>query len=96
MIVTGISEIIIDASVIAGTATTTGPGIQMKDEMTEGIVKVVGAGVLALVIGAEAGAEAGAGGAEAGAGAGAGAGTSSDPAHSGMEIKRRQPQSQAT
>jgi hypothetical protein len=96
VIVTGISEIIIDASVIAGTATTTGPGIQMKDETTEGIVKVAGAGALALVIGAEA--EAGAGGAEAGAGAGAGvgAGTSSDPAHSGMDIKRRQPQSQAT
>ena len=89
---TGMSEIIIDVGVTAGTVTTTGPGIQMKDEMTEGIVKVAGIGALALVIGAEAGAEAGAGGAEAGARAG----TNSDPAHLGMEIKRRQPRSQAT
>jgi len=79
------SEIIIDVGVTAGTVTTTGPGIQMKDEMTEGIVKVAGIGALALVIGAEAGAE-----------AGARAGTNSDPAHLGMEIKRRQPRSQAT
>ena len=85
VIVIGTSEIIIDVGVTAGTVTTTGPGIQMKDEMTEGIVKVAGIGALALVIGAEAGAE-----------AGARAGTNSDPAHLGMEIKRRQPRSQAT
>ena len=85
VIVIGTSEIIINVGVIAGTVTTTGPGIQMKDEMTEGIVKVAGIGALALVIGAEAGAE-----------AGARAGTNSDPAHLGMEIKRRQPRSQAT
>ena len=94
VIVIGTSEIIINVGVIAGTVTTTGPGIQKKDETTEGIVKVAGTSALALVIGAEAGVEAGAGGAEAGAGAGAG--TSSDPAHSGMEIKIRQPPSQAT
>ena len=92
VIVIGTSEIIINVGVIAGTVTTTGPGIQKKDETTEGIVKVAGTSALALVIGAEAGVEAGAGGAEAGAGAG----TSSDPAHSGMEIKIRQPPSQAT
>ena len=90
VIVIGTSEIIINVGVIAGTVTTTGPGIQKKDETTEGIVKVAGTSALALVIGAEAGVEAGAGGAEAGAG------TSSDPAHSGMEIKIRQPPSQAT
>jgi len=85
VIVIGTSEIIINVGVIAGTVTTTGPGIQKKDETTEGIVKVAGTSALALVIGAEAGAE-----------AGARAGTNSDPAHLGMEIKRRQPRSQAT
>lgn len=93
--VTGISEIIIAVSVIAGIETTTGPGIQKNDVTTEGIVKVAGTGALALVIGAEAGVEAGTGGVEAGAGAEVGAGTSSDPVHSGTEIRRRL-QSQAT
>lgn len=83
----GISEIIIVVSVIAGIVITTGPGIQKKDEMTEGIAKVAGTGALAHIIGAGAGVEAGVGG--AGAGAGAATRMSSGPVHSGMEIKRR-------
>jgi hypothetical protein len=89
---TRMSEIIIAMSVIAGIMSTTGPGVQKKDGMTEEIVKVAGTGALALATEAEV--EAGAGGAEAEAGVGAG--MSSDPAHSGMQIKRRQPLCQAT
>lgn len=94
--VTGMSEIIIAMSVIAGIMSTTGPGIQKKDGMTEEILKVAGTGALVLATEAEVAVEAGAGGAGAGAGVGVGAGMRSDPAHSGMQIKRRQPLCQAT
>jgi hypothetical protein len=90
---TRMSEIIIAMSVIAGIVSTTGPGVQKKDGMTEEIVKVAGTGALALATEAEVVVEAGAG---AEAEAGVGAGMSSDPAHSGMQIKRRQPPCQAT
>lgn len=94
--VTGMSEIIIAMSVIAGIVSTTGPGIQKKDGMTEEILKVAGTGALVLATEAEVAVEAGAGGAGARAGVGVGAGMRSDPAHSGMQIKRRQPLCQAT
>lgn len=88
------SEIIIAMIVIAGIVSTTGPGVQKKDGMTEEIMKVAGTGALALATEAEVVVEAGAGG--AGAGARVGAGMNSDPARSGMQIKRRQPLCQAT
>jgi hypothetical protein len=90
---TMMSEIIIAMSVIAGIVSTTGPGVQKKDGMPEEIVKVAGTCALALATEAEVVVEAGAG---AEAEAGVGAGMSSDPAHSGMQIKRRQPPCQAT
>ena len=90
--VTRMSEIIVAMSMIAGIVSTTGPGVQKKGRMTEEIVKVAGTGALALTTEAEVVVEAG--GAEAGAGVGAG--MRSDPAHSGMRIKRRQPLCQAT
>lgn len=86
-IVTGMSEIIIAVIVMAGIVTITGLGIQRKDEMTEGIVKVADIDALALVTGAEAGAE---------AGAAAGAGTNSVPVLLGMQTKIRQLLSPAT
>jgi len=84
--VTRMSEIIVAMSVIAGIVSTTGPDVQKKDRMAEEIVKVAGTGALALTTEAEVVVEAG-----AEAGAGVGTGMSSDPAHSGMRIKRRQP-----
>jgi len=89
--VTRMSEIIVAMSVIAGIVSTTGPDVQKKDRMAEEIVKVAGTGALALTTEAEVVVEAG-----AEAGAGVGTGMSSDPAHSGMRIKRRQPLCQAT
>lgn len=79
-------------TVAAGTGTTTGPGIQKKEEITEGSMTIADTDAPAHVIGAEAGVPAGAevgitAGAEAGAEAGAG--MSIDPVHLGIRSKRR-------
>jgi hypothetical protein len=66
-------------TVAAGTGTTTGPGIQKKDEVAEGSMTIVDTGAPAHVIGAEAG-----------AGAEVGAGMNIDQVHLGTQTKRRQ------
>jgi hypothetical protein len=72
-------------TVAAGTGTTTGPGIQKKDEIAEGSMTIADTGAPAHVIGAEAGAAAG-----AEAGAEVGAGMNIDQVHLGTQTKRRQ------
>lgn len=70
-------------TVAAGTGTTTGPGIQKKDEIAEGSMTIADTGAPAHVIGAEAGAA-------AGAAAEVGAGMNIDQVHLGTQTKRRQ------
>jgi hypothetical protein len=72
-------------TVAAGTGTTTGPGIQKKDEIAEGSMTIADTGAPAHVIGAEAGAAAG-----AEAGAEVGAGMNINQVHLGTQTKRRQ------
>jgi len=93
VIVQAVTRIMIGTSetmtVAAGTGTTIGPGIQKKDEITEGSMAIADTDAPAHFIGAEAGVA-------AEAGAEAGAGLSTDPVHLVIRVKRRLPLPRAT